>query len=107
MIGEIRIFSFGFAPYGWMPCDGRTVSISSFLPLFSIVGSRFGGDGILNFGLPDLRGFTPIGSGDGPGLEPEPLAAQRSDLAPGDQSRHPRLHLNCCINYDGEFPSRN
>jgi len=67
-IGEIRCFGFNFAPQGWMPCDGRLLSISQNTALFSLVGTMYGGDGSTNFGLPDLRGRAPISFGPGTGL---------------------------------------
>jgi microcystin-dependent protein len=63
MLGEIRIFPYDFAPTGWLPCDGRLIPLSSNSALFSIIGHQYGGDGKTNFGLPDLRGVAPMGSG--------------------------------------------
>lgn len=59
-IGEIRLFSFGKAPKGWATCEGQTLAINMNQALFAILGTQFGGDGITNFKLPDLRGRTPI-----------------------------------------------
>lgn len=55
-VGEIRPFSFGYAPRGWLTCDGQILSINQFPALFSLLGTQYGGDGINNFALPDLRG---------------------------------------------------
>lgn len=55
-IGEVRIFSFGFAPKGWAFCDGATLQINQNPALYSLLGTQFGGDGRVTFGLPDLRG---------------------------------------------------
>ena len=55
-IGEIRPFSFGFAPRGWATCDGQLVPISQNSALFALLGTMYGGDGRTTFGLPDLRG---------------------------------------------------
>lgn len=60
-IGEIRIFSMGWAPAGWALCDGTQLSIQSNAALYSVIGTAFGGDGVNNFKLPDLRGRTPVG----------------------------------------------
>lgn len=76
-IGEIRMVGFGFPPRGWALCDGQLLSIASNQALFSILGTTYGGDGRTSFGLPDLRGRTPIHSGNGPGLSPRSLG-QRS-----------------------------
>jgi microcystin-dependent protein len=44
------------------------LSISQYTALFSLIGTSFGGDGIHNFALPDLRGRVPVSSGQGTGL---------------------------------------
>ena len=67
-IGEIIMFGGNFAPRGWLFCEGQLLSIPSNQSLFSIVGTMYGGDGRTTFGLPDLRGRTPIHPGHGPGL---------------------------------------
>lgn len=66
-LGEIRAFSFGHIPQGWLPCDGRQMSIQQNQALFSLLGNRYGGNGTTSFNLPDLRGRTPIHFGQGPG----------------------------------------
>ncbi len=67
-IGEIRLFAGNFAPRNWAYCAGQLVAIASNTALFSILGTTYGGDGRVTFGLPDLRGRTAIGAGQGPGL---------------------------------------
>ena len=67
-IGEIRLFGGNFAPRGFLFCDGALLPIAQNTALFSILGTTYGGDGRTTFGLPDLRGRTPIGPGSGPGL---------------------------------------
>lgn len=69
-IGEIRMVGFNFAPRGWALCDGQLLAISQFSALFSLLGTMYGGDGRVTFGLPDLRGRCPVGMGNGPGLTP-------------------------------------
>jgi microcystin-dependent protein len=64
-LSEVRIFSFQFAPKGWALCDGQLLPINQNQALFSLLGTTFGGDGRVNFGLPDLRGRTPIHVGSG------------------------------------------
>lgn len=59
-LSEIRIMSFGFPPKGWALCDGQLMPINQNQALFSLLGTTFGGDGRVNFALPDLRGRTPI-----------------------------------------------
>lgn len=70
-IGEVRLFAGNFAPREWSFCQGQLLSISQNTALFSILGTTYGGDGRTSFGLPDLRGRVPVGTGHGPGLENE------------------------------------
>jgi microcystin-dependent protein len=67
-LGEIDLVGFNFAPTGWAFCDGRLMSISENTALFSLLGTTFGGDGVTNFALPDLRGRRVVGAGQGSGL---------------------------------------
>jgi microcystin-dependent protein len=59
-LSEVRIMSFVFAPRGWALCNGQLLPINQNQALFSLLGTTFGGDGRVNFALPDLRGRTPI-----------------------------------------------
>lgn len=67
-IGEIRVFAANFAPRNWASCEGQLLSIASNTALFSILGVQYGGNGTTTFALPDLRGRTALGVGQGPGL---------------------------------------
>jgi microcystin-dependent protein len=62
-LSEIGIASFGFAPKGWTMCNGQLLPINQNQGLFSLLGTTFGGDGRVNFGLPDLRGRVPMHMG--------------------------------------------
>lgn len=64
-LSEIRIMSFVFAPKGWALCNGQLLPINQNQALFSLLGTTFGGDGRVNFALPDVRGRTPIHVGGG------------------------------------------
>lgn len=64
-LSEIRLMSFVFAPKGWALCNGQLLPINQNQGLFSLLGTTFGGDGRVNFALPDLRGRTPIHVGNG------------------------------------------
>ena len=63
-LSEIRIMSFSFAPRGWALCNGQLLPINQNQALFSILGTTYGGDGRVNFALPDLRGRAAMGQGD-------------------------------------------
>src|SRR5215212_8918698 len=64
-LSEVRLMSFAFAPKGWAQCNGQLLPINQNQALFSLLGTTFGGDGRVNFALPDLRGRTPIHVGVG------------------------------------------
>jgi len=57
--------SFGFPPKGWALCDGQLLPINQNQALFSLLGTTYGGDGRVNFGLPNLQGRVPIHMGAG------------------------------------------
>jgi microcystin-dependent protein len=67
-IGEMRMVGFNFAPQGWAFCQGQQMSIAQNQALFALLGTTYGGNGIQTFGLPDLRGRSPVGFGQGTGL---------------------------------------
>lgn len=67
-LSEIRIMSFGFPPKGWALCDGQLLPINQNQGLFSLLGTTYGGDGRVNFGLPNLQGRVPIHMGSGHSL---------------------------------------
>jgi len=62
-LGEVKVISWNFAPKGWAFCNGALLPINQNQALFSILGTNFGGDGRVNFALPDLRGRTPVHTG--------------------------------------------
>ncbi len=64
-LSEIRMMSFVFAPKGWALCNGQLLPINQNQALFSLLGTTFGGDGQVNFALPDLRGRVPLHVGSG------------------------------------------
>ncbi len=61
-LGEIRLFAYGQTPRNFLPCDGRLLAISQNTALHSLLATRFGGDGRVNFALPDLRGRAVVGA---------------------------------------------
>ncbi len=75
-LGEVRAFAGSFAPRGWAVCNGQLLAIQQSVALFSLLGVTYGGDGVTTFGLPDLRGASPVGIGTGPGL---------TAVSPGDR----------------------
>lgn len=67
-MGTIMAVGFNFAPRGWAMCNGQVMPIAQNSALFALLGTTYGGDGVSTFGLPDLRGRTAVGMGQGPGL---------------------------------------
>ena len=74
-LGEVKYFGGTYPPKCWTFCEGQLLPVSEYAALFSVISNQFGGDGINNFKLPDLRGRMALGSGQGQGL---------SYRAPGD-----------------------
>jgi microcystin-dependent protein len=62
-LAEIRLFPYTHIPKGWMPCNGQTLSIQQNQALFALLGTIYGGNGTINFMLPNLNGRTVIGCG--------------------------------------------
>lgn len=64
-LSEIKIVSFNFAPKGWALCNGQLMPINQNQALFALLGTTYGGDGRVNFGLPNLQGRIPVHMGSG------------------------------------------
>jgi microcystin-dependent protein len=59
-LGEMKLISWNYAPHGWAFCDGQLLPIAQNTALFALLGTTYGGDGVTNFALPNLRGRAPI-----------------------------------------------
>ena len=101
-LGEILMAGFNFAPRGFALCDGQILSISQNSSLFSLLGTTYGGDGRSTFGLPELRGRTPVHEGTGPGLPSKQLGkldgAETVALQPNELPAH--THTLRALNTD-------
>jgi microcystin-dependent protein len=64
-LGELRIVAFNYAPRGWAQCNGQLLPINQNQALFSLLGTQYGGNGVQNFALPDLRGRGAVHAGAG------------------------------------------
>lgn len=64
-LSEIKLVSFNFPPKGWTFCNGQLLPINQNQALFSLLGTTYGGDGRVNFGLPNLQGRIPVHMGNG------------------------------------------
>ncbi|MEL6567048.1 MAG: tail fiber protein [Pseudomonadota bacterium] len=68
-LGEVRAFGFNYCPRGWLPADGKQQSVATNIHLFSLYGTKFGGNGTTSFALPNLIGRLPVNTGGGQGLK--------------------------------------
>ncbi len=91
-IGEIRLFAGNYAPQSWSLCDGRVLPISEYELLFILLGTTYGGNGVITFAVPDLRGRLAMGVGQGTGLSPrvlgEAVGSENVTLLPNNAPAH-------------------
>ena len=74
-IGEIRMFGGTFAPLGWLDCDGSLLAISNYATLYTLIGTTYGGDGQINFALPNLQSRVPVHQGTLAGGQTYPIGS--------------------------------
>jgi microcystin-dependent protein len=67
-VGQVIAVGFNFVPAGWLSCDGSLQPISEYEALYALIGTTYGGNGTTTFGMPDLRGRSPVDAGQGAGL---------------------------------------
>lgn len=65
-VGEVFLFGSYTGPDGALPCNGAFYSPGAYPALFAVIGTLFGGDGVNDFAVPDLRGRVPVGVGEDP-----------------------------------------
>jgi len=68
MLGSMCVFAGNFAPRGYALAHGQILSIAQNTALFALLGTTYGGNGMNTFALPDTRGRSLIGAGQGPGM---------------------------------------
>jgi microcystin-dependent protein len=105
-LSEIRIMSFNFAPRGWATCNGQLLAINQNQPLFSLLGTTFGGDGRVNFALPDLRGRVPLHVGAGFTLGTR-AGEQTHTLSTAELPQHVHVMNGSATNADVVSPTDN
>jgi microcystin-dependent protein len=59
-LGQISLVGFTFAPRGFAECNGQLLPINQNQALFALLGTMYGGDGRVNFALPNLQGRAPV-----------------------------------------------
>lgn len=67
-LGAVCMTASTFCPRGTAEAKGQLLPISQNAALFSLLGTRFGGDGRNTFSLPDLQTAAPISAGSGEGV---------------------------------------
>jgi microcystin-dependent protein len=60
LLGSLLLVPYDYAPKEFLESNGRLMQIERNTALFSLLGTRFGGDGKKTFGLPDMTGKEPI-----------------------------------------------
>jgi microcystin-dependent protein len=60
LLGQIVLFPYSFVPYGWARCQGQLIQVNQNQALYSLIGTKFGGDGYSTFALPNLEGAEPL-----------------------------------------------
>jgi microcystin-dependent protein len=101
-LSEIRIMSFNFPPTGWALCNGQLLLITQNQALFSLLGTTYGGDGVVNFALPNLQGRVPIHFGGGHTLG-DSAGQEQHTLTIPELPAH--THATMASSLDGDQPS--
>lgn len=104
-LGEIRLFSFGILPDGWVRCEGQMLPVQQNAALFSLLGTQFGGNGSTTFGLPDLRSRVPFGLGT---TSPDPrqgTSGGTENVALNNTNAPPHIHAMVGMNTNGTAPA--
>jgi microcystin-dependent protein len=112
-VGQIANFAGTFVPAGWAPANGQLLSIADNESLFKVIGTTYGGDGLTNFALPDLRGRIAIGADSanpvGSQKGAESVTVTQSELPGAGQQPlsddQPSLAITYLIATNGIFPA--
>jgi microcystin-dependent protein len=105
-IGQIGIASFNFPPKGWALCNGQLLPINQNQALFSLLGTTYGGDGRVNFALPDLRGRVPMHVGNGHTLG-ERTGEENHTLSIAEMPQHTHIPQGSSNPPDASTPQNN
>jgi microcystin-dependent protein len=103
-LGEVRVFSFIYAPRGWALCNGQLLPINQNQALFSLLGTMYGGNGQTTFALPDLRGRTPLHKGSG-FTQGQAGGEQAHTLTSAEMPAHAHIAQGTTSNADSDVPT--
>lgn len=109
-LGEVKMMSFSYAPKGWAPCDGQTLPIAQNQALFSLLGTAYGGDGRVTFGLPNLQGRVPVHVGGSFNTQGERFGEPAHTLISAEMPAHVHpliANTTPASQNDGNLPAAN
>ncbi|MEI7201791.1 tail fiber protein [Pectobacterium parvum] len=84
--GSVCFTAATYCPNGFLEANGQLLQVNEYQALYSVVGGQYGGDGRTNFGIPDLRGRSPVGQGQGPGLQNVPQGLPQASSLRGAET---------------------
>ncbi|GKW41437.1 tail fiber protein [Pectobacterium parvum] len=84
--GSVCFTAATYCPNGFLEANGQLLQVNEYQALYSVVGVQYGGDGRTNFGIPDLRGRSPVGQGQGPGLQNVPQGLPQASSLRGAET---------------------
>uniref|UniRef100_A0A0G4FSR3 Phage tail collar domain-containing protein n=1 Tax=Chromera velia CCMP2878 TaxID=1169474 RepID=A0A0G4FSR3_9ALVE len=103
--GTIVAMASSEVPEGFLFCDGSTISRLDYVSLFKVVGETFGaGDGSSTFNLPDLRGRTLIGHGQGVGLTERVVGSTGGNETHKLSESEMPSHSHSVTIFQGQYP---
>src|SRR6195256_3330262 len=105
-MSEIKIVPFNLPPKGWAFCNGQLLPINENQALFSLLGTTYGGDGRVNFGLPNLQGRVAMHMGSGHTLG-ERGGEQGHTLSISELPTHVHTEVGSSVAAPGVAPTNN
>lgn len=111
LVGEIRLFAGTYATTNWHICDGTVLNVSDYQALFSLIGNKYGGDGVTTFALPNLKGRVIVNQGTATSGTTYPLASSGGaiyvQVAEANMPTHTHTFTVSASNGTANLPSGN
>ena len=101
-LAEVRLFSFAQAPVSWAQCNGQFLPINQNQALFSLLGTRYGGNGQTTFALPELRGRCAMHVGASHSTQGEAAGQETHTLSMSEMPQH--IHFLTASSLDANLP---
>jgi microcystin-dependent protein len=105
-LGSMCVTAASYCPRNYAEANGQTLAIANYQALFAILGTTFGGNGTTGFQLPDMRGRTAVGVGEGIGLSSVALGQTRGQEKTVLSSAHMPPHTHQA-EFEGESQTIN